>query len=147
MSRWQWTTEWTIDTSHGFGNVDAEGWCYASSLDKLVASIMSKTSSADNLPSCMVRRRRWIRERSCVSEDAMQLHQERIEYLMISRSRMETALSKKKMDYDSVISYEEARAKEFGDITLKYFSGMAASVEEFRKYNSRLLAIQEVGQL
>jgi hypothetical protein len=57
---------------------------------------------------------------------------------------METALTKKKNDYDTVIAYEEARAKEFGDIILKYFSGMTESVEEFKKYDARLVSIQEV---
>ena len=74
----------------------------------------------------------------------MKQHQERIEFLIASRARMETALAKKKDDLDLVVSFEERRVQDLAGLMAQYFPEGGQTRDEFQKYRARLKTIKEV---
>mmetsp|Transcript_8422 Transcript_8422/g.12541 ORF Transcript_8422/g.12541 Transcript_8422/m.12541 type:complete len:796 (+) Transcript_8422:25-2412(+) len=144
VSGWEWSGDWTIDTSHSFGPTDSEGWCYGVTFERLLAAIASNSTSAEDQSSCMVRRRRWIRERVCVSEEALAEHQEQVDYLLDARARMEEALRCRKEDFEMVSRYEAEREAAFAKASERYVEDMDEAVADFKRYKFKLEAIRDM---
>ena len=141
---WDWSTKWTIDTSQSFGDTDIEGWCYEITFERLINSIKFNTTSKEDLSSSLVRRRRWIRERLCVSEEAKGQHQEQVDYLLSSLSKIEGAMSCKKQDCNTVVQYEKERFQAYQN-TMKLFSeSIHLTLQEIKEYKIRIEHMKEV---
>lgn len=126
---WKWTTKWTIDTSHSFGTTDSDGWAYETTFDRLIESIKACRSSGTNVTTSIVRRRRYIRMRTCVSEEATSKMRARTTALLAIRNKFDIALLEKKTDYALTMQYERERSRICGDSR----KGMGESVK--RCYN------------
>jgi hypothetical protein len=144
VPRWEWGTEWTIDTSQSFGDTDGEGWCYDVTFDRLISSIKLTTTSKEELASSLVRRRRWIRERICKSDDAKVQHQEQIDYLLASLTKIEAAMTSKKQDYDVAIEYEKERVMAYRQTMRMFHESIQMSLQEIKEYKLRVEQMREV---
>jgi hypothetical protein len=112
---WKWTTKWTIDTSHSFGATDSDGWAYETTFDRLIDSIKSCKSSGTNVTTSIVRRRRYIRMRTCVTAEATAQLRARTAALLAIRNKFDIALLEKKTDYALTMQYERERKRICGD--------------------------------
>jgi hypothetical protein len=110
-----WTTNWTVDTSFSYGSTDPEGWAYGSSFDSLLEAIQANRSSGAKTTTSMVRRRRYIRLRSCVSAEANALLYTRTAALLGIRTRLEAALGDKRTSFARLMQFEKERAQLFYD--------------------------------
>lgn len=141
---WEWATQWTIDTSQSFGDTDVDGWCYDVTFERLINSIRLTTTSKEELASSLVRRRRWIRERICKSDEAKAQHQEQIDYLLSSLSKIEATMTSKKQDYDIAISYENDRASAYQKTMKMFAESIQLSLQEIKEYKLRVGQMREV---
>lgn len=66
---WEWAPDsiWKVDVSGKFGAVDSDGWSYGTTFESLIALSKQKKLKNERSTSNIVRRRRWIRVRICVS--------------------------------------------------------------------------------
>ena len=68
---WEWLCEWTVDaTSKLYGGCDGDGWSYASSFETLFEQCSKQILSGEMGRLSLVRRRRWVRRRRCVTAAA-----------------------------------------------------------------------------
>lgn len=102
VDRWMWTTEWTVDTTSAFATDDS-GWAYGLTWDRLFEAIQHNLCTADSAAT-LVRRRKWIRGRVCVTSDAMdQLHKER-DAVISQHNTIKTMIQNKCTDYEQILS-------------------------------------------
>ncbi|RLN83991.1 hypothetical protein BBJ28_00016522, partial [Nothophytophthora sp. Chile5] len=66
----EWVTDWEIDQN--YTAVDREGWTYAADFVEIVRLLSDDLSHASRHPTDAVRRRRWIRYRQPMDENAPQ---------------------------------------------------------------------------
>jgi hypothetical protein len=80
---WEWTENWHVDrTSCMFGDVDQQGWAYASSFEQLVKDTVDRALHAIPSSNDGFRRRRWVRIKKCVSDEALVTERERRQWMM-----------------------------------------------------------------
>ena len=112
---WQATTKWTIDKSHSFGATDPDGWAYETTFDRLIDDIKACKTSSVNKSTSIVRRRRYIRTRVCVTPEATAKMRARTTALLAIKNKFDLALLEKKTDYGNIMQYERERRKLCGD--------------------------------
>ncbi len=110
-----WTTNWTVDSSHSFGSTDPEGWAYGTTFDALIEAILANKASGAKQATSMVRRRRFIRARTCVSAEANALLYTRTTALLGIRTRLEAALGDKRTSFARIMQHEKERSQLFYD--------------------------------
>jgi hypothetical protein len=96
------------------------------------------------LSSSLVRRRRWIRERICKSDDAKAQHQEQIDYLLSSLVKIEATMTSKKEDYDIAIEYEKERVTAYCQTMRMFHESIQMSLQEIKEYKLRVEQMREV---
>ena len=141
---WKWTTKWTIDTSHSFGSTDSDGWAYETTFDRLVDSIRAGKAQGTNATTSIVRRRRFIRMRTCVTAEATAQMRARTTALLEIRNKFETALTEKKTNYALTMQYERERKRICGDS----WKQMSDSVKEcYRSMQSNISKLDYIKQV
>lgn len=107
---WRWTSDWMIDLNglDGLHNPDPNGWYYGNNFDQLVSSCMNRIPAPVTTFS-VVRRRRWIRTRTCVSDTARQQHISSMKWITAICSNMAKISMEIDQDVDDAINYEEQR--------------------------------------
>lgn len=107
---WKWLSEWVIDRSRSFGDVDDEGWAYGTSFESLLASIENKcTGSSSAGIKALVRRRRWVRTRGCISLKIYSSLQNRIKYLELTRCQIEAAVARQRENIVQIREFDAER--------------------------------------
>lgn len=116
-SGWRWeSNDWDIDLSGSYGGCDANGWMYASGFNSLFHMIETNTATGELSKTCLVRRRRWIRMRECVSGDAIEIFKQKLNTLKIHKGRLEHILRHYHLDISRMDSYESSRLLVFKQI-------------------------------
>ena len=107
---WQWISKWEIDLSDTYGNVDKEqGWGYAASFENLIECTKTKTLSGEVGRLSIVRRRRWIRYRECVTAESKKEFNERISWISLLSNRVSKINSDKTEELISINNFEKER--------------------------------------
>lgn len=107
---WQWISKWEIDLSDTYGNVDKEqGWGYAASFENLMENTKTRTLSGEVGRLSIVRRRRWIRYRECVTAESKKEFTERISWIQLLSNRVSKISSEKTEELISINNFEKER--------------------------------------
>ena len=119
-----WTTEWTIDTTCSF-STDEEGWAYGHTWDRLFEAIQKNLSTVDSTTT-LVRRRKWIRGRVCVTSSAMEQLQEERDSIISQYNTIKTMIHNKCADYERISSHHEKYTHDTASSMLRHDSGLSA---------------------
>ena len=85
---WQWISSWEVDLTGSYGQVDKEGWGYAVSFENLIDNTKNKCLSGEVGRLSIVRRRRWIRYRECVTAESKKEFAERMQWIQLFSQRV-----------------------------------------------------------
>lgn len=109
---WKWLSEWVIDRSRSFGEVDEEGWAYGTSFESLLAAIENKCTGGSSAGiKALVRRRRYVRTRGCINLKLYTTLQTRIEYLESTRTLIERAVTLQRENVVKIREFDSERHK------------------------------------
>jgi hypothetical protein len=106
---WQWINEWSVDMSKSFGECDVDGWTYAATLDGLLEAFSNGNTCGEMTALSLVRRRRYVRHRICISQKVIGDMQSRIEILSAMSRNLKLALAAKEKELIIFQNYEKAR--------------------------------------
>lgn len=106
---WQWLSKWEIDFSGSYGNVDKEGWGYAASFENLIECTKNKCLTGDVGRLSIVRRRRWIRYRDCVTAESKKEFSERVQWIHLLSKRVNKINTEKTEELISITNFEKER--------------------------------------
>jgi HD-GYP domain-containing protein (c-di-GMP phosphodiesterase class II) len=98
-----------VDLSNSYGENDSYGWYYAATFDRLQEA-MDHVSAVSSSAKSSVRKRRWIRNVICNSEELEQRIQHRIEEAIEKRIIIEGILRDKETVFKNIKFYEENRS-------------------------------------
>lgn len=106
---WEFTTDWTVDTSGKFGGTDAEGWSYATGFETLFENSVKGKSDGEMRSLSLVRRRRWVRIRQCVSTPASTAFQKQVQLMNAFKNHLNEILSKKEVDFAALEKHHQEK--------------------------------------
>lgn len=119
-----WTTEWTIDTTCSF-TTDEEGWAYGHTWDRLFEAIQKNLSTSDS-STTLVRRRKWIRGRVCVTSSAMEQLQGQRDAIISQYNTIKTMIHNKCADYERISSHHETYTRDTTSLMLRHDNSLSA---------------------
>ena len=108
---WEFITDWTVDTSGKFGSTDAEGWSYATSFETLFENSIKGKSDGEMRSLSLVRRRRWVRVRQCVSTPATAAFEKQVQVMNAFKNFLNEILSKKEADFAALQKYHQEKVE------------------------------------
>lgn len=130
--------------SQSFGSVDNEGWAYDSTFDRLIEKIRARRSSGTDSATMIVRRRRHIRARTCVTAEAKSLLQERTSKLLSVRNRFDAALSDKNTDYALTAQYDRERARICAEAFTQCSNSISTAIVRLQDNINKLENVKQV---
>jgi hypothetical protein len=107
---WEWMNEWTVDKSNSFGECDEDGWTYAPTMESLLEAYSNGKTVGEMTALSLVRRRRFIRSRICISFSLRESIESRMKLLMDTSQLLESHLKDKKEEFIALKEYEKARS-------------------------------------
>lgn len=138
-----WYTDgWDVDLTQSHGNVDSEGWSYASSFDFLVESSLKKRLDGEMGRLSLVRRRRWIRRRVCVTNKAKELFQEHVIWAQKIRGNLEAIVATQDNYNLHLLEYETQRKKIFEAVLADAESSLHETVRILGKITDKLFLMK-----
>ena len=135
---------WVVDRSKTYGESDADGWAYASTLERLIDSFKMNNTVGKKSSTSMVRRRRWIRTRSCLSSTIRDSIELRIQELLTIRGKIETSVRDKRLDLMKIKEFEQKRKIKCIEMYNVKKAKLLAIVSEYKNYKSKLEHIKKV---
>ena len=94
----------------------------------------------------MVRRRRWIRSRVCVGDEAKENLKLTIDLLVSERSKIESCLVEMHGEYDALMAFEQERAAVSEHISTTSSHSLSASVSSLKFFVGKLNLIRQVSE-
>jgi hypothetical protein len=94
--------------------------------------------------SSVARTRRWIRECTCTSDDAIAIHNLHVEKLINLRMSIEASLIDKKRNYDEVLEYEKQRLTKADENVTLLIKDIQEGHQTFSRYKTKLTNIKQV---
>ena len=140
---WKITTEWSVDSTCTIGTCDENGWTYDMTWDRLLEASRKGEGQVD-FKGAMVRRRRWIRSRVCVSEEAKQDLQTALDLLTSERSKIEACLLEMHSEYNLLMQYEKERGAVSEHITNMATNSLTKSISSLKFFLLKLGQIKQV---
>jgi hypothetical protein len=108
--------------------------------------VKERNGVGKNSTSSLVRTRRWIRERICVSDTAKLAHHEHIDKLISTRSLIESSLLDKKRNFESTLEYEKDRVITSDTTIQGFLKEITDSYHSFCRYKCKLLQMRLVSK-
>lgn len=140
---WEWCDiAWVVDYSGKYGEVDADGWSYAPTIESLVESTRLHTLKADRSTGNINRRRRWIRNRRCIIMDVVQVHLERVEWAESVRAKMREVHDGSKSNFTKLNDYYTSQKDAVEKVIIGTDNTILEVIHEFSELNERLLALK-----
>ena len=121
---WSFFDEWEVDKSGAFGEVDEDGWSYATSFETLFEQTSKRTLLGEMGRMSLVRRRRWVRVKTCVDMTAKAGFKELVGFNDHLRLRLGMLSEKKADEYSAYQEHFHARSEQV-QVTLRYASEAA----------------------
>ena len=106
---WQWIIQWQVDKSHSYGSLDNDGWSYANTFENLIECTKNRCLSSEIGRLSVVRRRRWIRYRECVTTESKKEFTERIQWIQLLSQRVNKINLEKTDELISINNFERER--------------------------------------
>ena len=131
---WQWMAKWVIDKSTLYGQTDTEGWAYASTLDGLQESYHNHTTSGEKKTTSLIRRRRWIRARICISSSVRENIAITISKLSTLKDEIDKTLRRKQADFAMIRTFERVRLTSYKDMANQNNSTIQSFVTVMRDF-------------
>jgi hypothetical protein len=116
---WEWKDEWKIDPyANGMtkSSIDSstdslDEWCYGNNFETLLHQTKNRLPTGTMRSMSLVRRRRWIREKICTSNDMKVKYFQAIRYLRGICSNMAKIRLAVDQDCEEIVSYEDNRRR------------------------------------
>lgn len=148
---WEWICDWSVDVSNMFGSCDSDGWSYASSFESIFEASQKKLLAGEMGRLSLVRRRRWIRRRKCITVSAKRDFQARIFWNQSLQQRLDRVLCSRELEFAMIQQFESKRRTAFeeavalADTVLQETIAMLEGVGE--KLGQMKSFLQERGQI
>jgi hypothetical protein len=139
-----WTSNWTVDHSGQFGATDSDGWVYDTTFDRLIEKILARKAIGVESSTDIVRRRRFIRARTCVTAEAKLSLQKKTAKLLAIRNKFVAALANKNTDFALTTQYERERSRQFADACCEYEAAIARATAAIKENIKRLESAKQV---
>lgn len=140
---WEWVDKaWAVDRSGKFGDTDAEGWSYGTTIEQLVEQTRLQALKADRSTANVMRRRRWVRCRKCVIPDVIKLHIERVDWAEGIRSKMQEVEDINKANYFKLSEYYTNQKDAIERVIICTDNNILDVINDFSDLTERLLALR-----
>ncbi len=140
---WEWCDkQWVVDLSNKHGEVDAEGWGYAATVEALVEHTRLHALKADRSTGNINRRRRWIRHRRCIALDVVKVHEERVEWAEGIRAKMKEVEVASLDNFHKLNDYYSGQKDAVEKVIIGTDNTILEVIHEFSELNERLLALK-----
>jgi len=142
-SGWEYTSEWEVDMSGKFGGVDKDGWSYATSFETLFDNSVKQKSDGEMARFSLVRRRRWIRQRACVSAAATAAFEARVQYMNAFRYQLARIAQEKEKEYGNIVLYHKSKLDLLHPVVKYAARGLSDTVQVLEHIAKKLLLVRE----
>ncbi len=140
---WEYTSDWEVDKSTKFGNIDSNGWSYATSFETLFDNSMKCKSDGEMARLSLVRRRRWIRTRQCVSVSANAAFEAQVQYMNAFRYQLDKIVSEKEKQFAELTLFHQNKVAILIP-AIKYAArGLSDTVQLLSHVTRKLLLVRE----
>jgi len=102
-------SDWVVDKSKTFGEVDADGWAYGPTVDSLIEAFSNGMSKAEMTALSVVRRRHLTRSRICVSFAIRESIEDKMARLVELSASLQAELTGKNSGFLALKDYERDR--------------------------------------
>jgi hypothetical protein len=130
--------------SNAFGQSDINGWYFAATFDRLNEMIENNCASGQPTKTSVVRKRRWIRNVICSSEDLRNKIYLRIKDIIAKRINIEAILRDKENVYKSIKFYEENRSFVFSQSLHLATQGILNTLSVLKELSTKLKMLKQV---
>ena len=127
-----------------FGTTNSDGWVYDTTFDRLIEKIMARKAIGVESSTDIVRRRRYIRARTCVTAEAKLDLQKKTAKLLGIRNKFVSALANKNTDFALTTQYERERSRQFTDACGEYETAIARAAAAIKENIRRLESAKQV---
>ena len=127
-----------------YGTTDRYGWTYGTTFERLLDSLKNRKASGICTTTSLVRRRRWIRTRKCLSQTAKSSYINDIETLRAAYNRLDSAIHDKKEDLKRVLIFENHRKQLFQYLSLAAYQRLLESPNMLQRYLLKLRRLRQV---
>jgi len=142
-SGWEYSTEWEVDKSDKFGGIDKEGWSYATSFETLFDNSVKQKSEGEMARFSLVRRRRWIRQRVCVSAAATAAFEAQVQYMNAFRYQLARIAQEKEKEYGNIVLYHKSKLELLRPVVKYAARGLSDTVQVLEHIAKKLLLVRE----
>ena len=140
---WDFVDEWEVDMSGAFGEVDSEGWSYATSFENLFDQSKKRSSKGEMQRLSLVRRRRWVRVKQCSNNSTKVDFKEQKSWNDQLSFRLGEILDEKEEEYNLYVDHNSNRQDQ-ADVTIRYSKeGMDEAVAVLSQIVRKLKFIKE----
>jgi len=136
--------EWILWPGTSLLTRDRDGWLYGKSYGEIESQVQDglDCGSDEVRKASSVRRRRWIRTRKCVSEEAREVVKAELLWLGSIVMRLKTSLRSKREDHIAMLTFEEQRKKAYKDTRTRCAHRVIAFKDVLLRYQENMSSLK-----